>query len=29
MVGRLIKDQEIGLGEHELGQGDTSPLASA
>ena len=29
MVGRLIEDDKVGLGEHQLRQGDTAPLATA
>ncbi len=29
MVGGLVQDQEIGLGEHQLGQGDPASLAAA
>ena len=29
MVGRLVQDQKIGIGEHQLGKGNTSSLATA
>ena len=29
MVGRLVEDQEVGIGEHQLGKGNSSALTAA